>query len=155
FYGCQTIPQTQFDREREVVRQEIRQGGDAEGQILHLLLESIYPKGHAYERDTGGNDQQIASASLEDACEFIKKYYTPDRATVIVSGGVDVDQTVDLIQKWFAKLPKRAPSPRIEVKQFATNHQVKTFELDVDRPKVIVSWVLPPSNTPEGEEAAF
>src|SRR4051812_7800655 len=59
FYGCQTISQAEFEREREVVRNEIRQrSGTAEGQIPRLVLSAVYPKGHAYERPIGGDDQQ-------------------------------------------------------------------------------------------------
>lgn len=169
FYGCQTISEEEFEREREVVRQEIRGAeGNAEGQIPQLVMSSIYPKGHAYERMIGGNDQQIASATLQDACEFMKKYYAPERATVIVAGGVDADMTKEAINKWFGKAsisafkqgiittdPQRHGAPRVEVKQFVPSHGKKQFELDIDRPTVVISWVLPASNTPEGEAAGF
>ena len=46
------------------MRNEIRAQSSAEGQIPQLIMAAIYPKGHAYERMIGGNDEQIASASL-------------------------------------------------------------------------------------------
>src|SRR5436190_1438476 len=62
YYGCQTISKEEFEREREVVRNEIRQrGGTAEGQIPQLVMSSIYPKGHAYERMIGGDDAQLTT----------------------------------------------------------------------------------------------
>jgi zinc protease len=49
YYKCQTVSEDEFLREREVVRNEIRQrGGDAKGQIPQLIASSVYPKGHAY-----------------------------------------------------------------------------------------------------------
>ncbi|HEU4612394.1 MAG TPA: insulinase family protein, partial [Kofleriaceae bacterium] len=155
YYGCQNIPEAEFEREREVVRNEIRAQSSAEGQVFQHVEAAIYPKGHAYERMIGGNDEQIASATLEEACEFMKKYYAPERATLLVAGGINVDETVNLITKWFAKIPKRTPAPRVEVKPFVAEHVQKEIEADVERPAVWIGWALPPSNTEEGEYARF
>jgi len=156
FYGCKTISNEEFLREREVVRNEIRQrGGTAEGQIPQLVMSSVYPKGHAYERDIGGNDANLVSITLEDACKFIKDYYTPDRATVIVAGGIEVEKTVEAITKWFGKIEKRAGAPRVPVEPIKLERGKKQFDLDVERASVHIAWALPPSNTPDGEAARF
>jgi zinc protease len=154
-FGCSTVPTPEFEREREVVRNEIRAGSSAENYVEQLVEASIYPKGHAYERMVGGNDQQIASAQLSDACAFMKKYYAPERATVLIAGNVDYDQAVKSIEKWFGAIPKREPAPRQEVKPFVPEHQRKEIEADIDRPVLYIGWALPPGNTPEGEAARF
>ncbi|HEY6174885.1 MAG TPA: pitrilysin family protein, partial [Kofleriaceae bacterium] len=103
FYGCQTISEDEFAREREVVRNEIRGGNRApEALIPQLTLAAIYPPGHAYAQLVGGDDVQISTISLRDACEFMQKYYVPERATVIVAGGVVPDAAVRAIEKWFS-----------------------------------------------------
>jgi zinc protease len=155
FYQCQNIPESEFLREREVVRNEIRAQSSAEGQLVQYVEASFYPKGHAYERMVGGNDEQIASITLPEACEFMKKYYVPERAVLLVAGGVDVDKTVEMIQKWFGKIPKSTPAPRVEVKPFKIAHEKKEIEADVERPSIWIGWPLPPLNTPEGEMAEF
>jgi zinc protease len=154
-FGCSTVPEPEFEREREVVRNEIRAGSSAEDYVVQIVEASIFPQGHAYQRLIGGNDVQIASAQLKDACEFMRKYYTPSRATVVIAGNVDVDQTVDMIKKWFAKIPKRDPSPRVAVEPFTAPHEKVTIEADVERPAVWIGWVLPDGTTPEGEAANF
>jgi zinc protease len=155
YYGCQNIPQQEFEREREVVRNEIRAQSSAEGQVVQYVEAAFYPKGHAYERMIGGNDEQIASATLPEVCDFMKKYYTPDRAVLLVAGGVNVDETIELIKKWYSKIPKREAAPRVAVAPFSVEHQKKEIEADVERPSVWIGWPLPPGNTPEGELAQF
>ena len=156
YYGCQTISKEEFEREREVVRNEIRQRtGTAEGQLPQLILSSIYPKGHAYERMVGGDDNQLTSITLEDACKFIKDYYTPERATLIVAGGFEVDATIAAIQKWFGKLEKRPSAPLAAVQPVNVARDKKQFDLDIERPIVAVTFPLPPANTREGEAAQF
>jgi zinc protease len=156
YYRCKTIPEVQFEREREVVRNEIRwRTGNAAGQMQQMILSSVYPKGHAYARDVGGNDEQIAHLTLKDACDFMDKYYTPDRAVVVIAGGVDVDDTVKDIKKWFGNIPKRTPAPRVPVAPVTIQPGRVDFKVDIERPMVHVAWVLPPFNTPEGEAALF
>jgi zinc protease len=156
FYQCENIPEQEFLREREVVRNEIRAQSSAEGQVIHYVEAAMYPSGHAYSRLTGGNDEQIASATLQETCDFMKKYYTPDRAVLLVAGGVDVDKTAEAIQKWFGRLPKREAAPRAPVAYpFTVAQKRQEIEVDVERPSVWIGFPLPPLNTPEGEMASF
>lgn len=155
-YLCETITEEEFLRERDVVRNEIRGSNRTpEGLILPLTLSAIYPKGHAYEQPIGGNDEQLSTITLQDACDFMKKYYVPERATVIVAGGVTIDDTVASIQKWFAAVEKRPPAPRKPVEPVVVTRDKKTYELDIERPMVTVSWALPDATTPKGEAAQF
>jgi len=154
-FGCSTLKESEFEREREVVRNEIRAGSSADDYIEQLVAAQLYPEHHAYSRETGGDDKQIASASLKDACEFMKKYYAPERATIIVAGGVDIDEAAKAIEKWFGKLPKRAATPRVQPQPFSVVHGRKEIEADVERPAVWIGWSLPAANTPEGEAVQF
>jgi zinc protease len=151
-----TITEVEFERERDVVRNEIRQrGGTAEGQIQQLVLSSIYPPGHAYNQTVGGNDAQLSSITLQDAKDFVTKYYAPERATILIDGGFDKDTAVQSIEKWWGKLEKRAPAPRHEVAAVTIDPGTRNFEVDIDRPMVGVAFALPASNTPEGEACEF
>nr|HEX4316774.1 insulinase family protein [Kofleriaceae bacterium] len=156
FYFMDTITEVEFERERDVVRNEIRQrSGTAEGQLDQLVLSAIYPKGHAYAETTGGDDAQLSSITLQDAKDFVQKYYAPERATILVDGGFNIDTAVASIEKWFGKLPKRAAAPRKAVAPVVMTPGTQQFELDVDRPMVGVAFALPAVNTPEGEAAEF
>lgn len=155
-YGCDTISDAEFQREREVVRQEIRGGNrTAEDRIPQITMSAIYPKGHAYEQNVGGDDEQLTNITMADVCEFMKKYYVPERATVIVAGGVTVDEAVGSIKKWFSVVDKRAPAPRRAVDPVNVTKDRKTVELDIERPWVTVAWALPDASTPDGEAAQF
>ncbi|MEO8843788.1 MAG: pitrilysin family protein [Kofleriaceae bacterium] len=155
-FGCSTLKESEFEREREVVRNEIRAGSSADRYVEQLVAGQLYPEHHAYSRETGGNDQQIASASLKDACDFMKSYYAPERATIVIAGGVDVDEAVKDIEKWFGKLPKRTAAARVEPKPFViASNSRKEIDADVERPSVYVGWALPSESSPDGEAARF
>ncbi len=155
-YGCQTITEAEFLRERDVVRNEIRGGNRTpEGLIPQIAMSAIYPKGHAYEQETGGNDEQLSTITLADACKFMKDFYVPERATVIIAGGIQVDETIASINKWFSGVEKRTPAPRRKVDPVVVSGDRKTVELDIERPYLTVAWALPDATTPEGEMAQF
>ncbi len=157
YFRCQTVSEEEFLREREVVRNEIRQrGGTAEGRIPDLVLAEVYPKGHAYARMIGGDDANLTSITLKDTCDFMQKYYTPDRATVIVAGGVDVDATTKAVQKWFGPLEAVKGAPRVEVTPVTAVTSGKAeYELDVERPIVVIAWPMPAQNSEAGRAAFF
>ncbi|MBT8493067.1 MAG: insulinase family protein, partial [Deltaproteobacteria bacterium] len=50
------VPRTQFDRELEVVRNEIRwRSGNTDGQVYQMVMDLAFPKGHPYHQMIGGN----------------------------------------------------------------------------------------------------
>ena len=141
---CDTVPKEQFDREREVVRNEIRQrGGTPEGLMPDMVLREVYPKGHPYSHTTGGNDAQLSSITFEDVCTFMQQYYTTDRATVVVTGNVDPQQAGRMIKGIFGGIPKRAAAPRMAVTPIDTHYKKVEHELDIERPVIFIAWPTP------------
>jgi len=59
YFGCETVAETQFEREREVVRNEIRASSSADNYVVQLIEKQFYPDGHAYEREIGGDDVAV------------------------------------------------------------------------------------------------
>jgi len=143
--GCHSIEEGDFEREREVVRNEIRQrSGTPEGQIDRILTSTLYPAGHPYARTVGGDDAQIAGLTLADACAFMDRYYVPERATVVVAGRVEPGIAQAAIEKWFGGLARRTPGARRPIPPITLAHGRETVDLDIDRPIVTVSWAIPP-----------
>lgn len=156
FYGCKTISEAEFAREREVVRNEIRQRtGTPEGQIPQLLLSAVYPEKHAYSRMIGGNDEQLTNITLQDACAFMANYYVPGNATLIVAGNVTRDELVPMVTKWFGQLPAKPAKAAASVAPITLQRRRVEHTVDVERPWLYAAWALPPRNTKEGEMAGF
>src|SRR5262249_13981164 len=97
------------------------------------------------------DDEQLSTITFADACKFMKDFYVPERATVIVAGGINTDEVVTSINKWFGGVAKRAPAPRRKVDPVNVSRDRKTVELDIERPYLTVAWALPDATTTEGE----
>ncbi len=154
--GCNLIPEEQFQREREVVRAEIRgRLEDAEGLMLNDALRLAYPEGHPYHEMVGGNDEQLTNITMADVCKFMKDYYVPSRAVVIVTGNTDPDRAGKLVSKYFGGIAPGTPAPRFEVTPITLKSQRTTKEYDMERTVVNVLWALPAHYTKEHDNAAF
>jgi zinc protease len=152
---CRTIPPAEFDREREVVRNEIRRIiARPAGLAGQIIARDVYPPGHPYSHDAGGDDRQLAAIRFEDVCDFVEKYYTPDRATVIVSGNVDPDDVGRRVVHLFGGIPRRTAAPRAPVPAIALKAKRVEHEMGIERPSVVVLWRLPPDNSPDSTKAA-
>jgi zinc protease len=147
---CEAIPEAEFPRELDVVRNEIRQRyGQAQGLWLPMLLEEIFPKGHPYARTAGGLDANLVRISKKDVCQFMKDYYHPSRATVLVAGNIDPDEVGKLVMGTFGKLPRGEPKARVPVPPVETKKRRVEHALDLERPMVVIAWGLPPMSSDE------
>ncbi|MEW5983434.1 MAG: pitrilysin family protein [Acidobacteriota bacterium] len=108
------IDRDAFDREREVVKEERRMR--IENQPYGRLPEIVYDRAfwiHPYKHPTIGSMEDLEAASLNDVREFFRTFYVPTNATVAITGDFDTDQAVDLVIRYFGRIPKPVgPVPR-------------------------------------------
>ena len=95
--------------QRNVVIEEFKQRNlnQPYGDVWPLLRELAYEV-HPYRWQTIGKEiSHIADASLDEVKNFFYSFYAPDNAALILSGHVDVDQCLELAEKWFGSIPNR------------------------------------------------
>ncbi len=147
--GCSTWDEQTFLREREVVRNEIRERyRTASGSILNHLYEAAYPSGHPYRHTPGGTDASVASIKLSDACAFVAKHYRPTQVSIFAVGATDEPAVRGLAQKWLTRFPKMPALPALSVAPIAIGkRRVVTYDLDIDEPQVFALFPMPPEGT--------
>jgi zinc protease len=141
---CAALPQAVFDREREVVRNEIRQRGGLSAELARWVLEAAYPESHPYRRTIGGDDQQLASITRADVCAFMAAHYAPSNATLIVAGATTVDEVKTILNRHLGALPPRPAAPRPEVGRAKLAARPAEHALDVDEGSVVAIYAMPP-----------
>jgi len=108
------INDTDFKREREVVKEERRMR--IENQPYGRLSEIIYANTfttHPYKHPTIGSMADLEAATVDDVREFHNTFYVPENAVLTVVGDFDVAQAAQLVNQYFARVPKAArPVPR-------------------------------------------
>ena len=130
-----------------VVKEEIRvnvmnqpYGGFPWLTLPPVLFES-FPNAH----NGYGGFEDLESATVEDARDFFDRYYAPGNAVLSVGGDLDPDATMELVQKHFGDVPKRAVPVRPDFDEPAPTSERRAEQVDplAPAPAVALGWRVP------------
>jgi len=100
------------DGEREVVKEEIRQGENSPlTKGFFKFLDIAYQK-HPYAWTSAGKVKDLDATTTEDLRKFYDAYYQPNNAMLVVVGKSTVAAVKASAEKWFGKIPKAADPAR-------------------------------------------
>lgn len=109
-----TLDETELERERQVVLQEIAEVADTpDDLVFDLFQETAFPD-QALGWPILGRRDSIARMSRERLCHFMGQCYAAERAVVAAAGKVDHAQLTRLAAELFAELPSRGRGPAAE-----------------------------------------
>jgi len=105
-YKCDFDP-AEFESEIKVIMEERKQRTDnqAAGKKREELNTLLY-KSHPYRNPVIGWMEDIENITRDQAYAHYKKYYTPNNATLILTGDFDTDEILKTVEKYFGKAPK-------------------------------------------------
>ncbi len=105
----------EFYSEREVVREERRLG--VESTPTGLIEEdfgAMFWKSSSYHWDVIGWASDLGAITREQAEAYYDTYYAPNNLTMILVGDINPDKTIDLVRKYFERLPRgEVPPPDV------------------------------------------
>ena len=109
----ETVTQEKLDNQREVVKNERRQGVDNQpyGTAWENTAARVFPTGHPYHHPVIGSMADLSAARLEDVHEFFKTYYAPNNAVLVVAGDIDVPQVRQMVSKHFGRIARGPAVP--------------------------------------------
>ncbi len=136
------LDQSKFDTEREIVKNERRQGVDnvPYGFVEEALLSRVFPKGHPYSWSVIGSMKDLDAASLDDLKDFFAEFYVPSNATLCLVGDFDPAEAKGWIARYFEPLkpgtpPSRRPAPAAK----ATSADLELAD-EVNLPRIHWAW---------------
>jgi predicted Zn-dependent peptidase len=140
------------ETQREVVKEErrLRLDNQPYGTIWEETFKRAYNK-HPYQWMPIGSAQYIDQATLDEFMEFYQTYYVPENAILSIAGDINIDNTKELIEKYFSEIPEGSKNilrPQIvEPKQIA---EVKDTVYDnIQLPAVVQAYHIPALNNEE------
>ena len=109
------IDQERLANQRDVVRNERRQSVENSpyGLVEEQLFHQLFPKNHPYFAEVIGSHQDIEAARLNDIRDFFRQYYTPNNASLAITGDIDPAQAKAWVEKYFGPIPSGPPVPKI------------------------------------------
>jgi len=112
--GFLLLDETEIDKERGVIREEMRTFGGASWRLYEKLLPEILPDNQYSKRNIIGTEDIILNFKPETLRAFYKKWYRSDLQAVIIVGDIDVDQIESKLKTVYSDHPAQTnPAERI------------------------------------------
>lgn len=140
------IPDEEFDRERDVVLEEIRSCYDNPDWLgFQSLCESVY-QCHPYGRPILGTEAQLMGYSPQQMRDFHSTHYQPENMTVVIVGGVEQEAALNLVNQSFQNFPKSAKCPKFLAEAEPPITGIRRQELCLPRleqARLLMAWIGP------------
>ncbi|MGH2706714.1 MAG: M16 family metallopeptidase [Actinomycetota bacterium] len=114
------LGQETLDNQREVVKNERRQGSDNRpyGSAIERLQAAVFPEGHPYHHRTIGSMEDLDAASLDDVRTFFRTYYAPNNAVLSIVGDFEPQSVRASVERFFGGIPSNPnipPAPDVPI----------------------------------------
>jgi predicted Zn-dependent peptidase len=98
-----------------------------------------------------GDLKDLDAATLDDVRSFFKTFYAPNNAVLVVVGDINIDQTKQLVAKYFGGIPAVEQPKKANLSEPRQERQKKSSKLDslANRPAVAFGYQMPARQTPE------
>ncbi|MBC5775568.1 insulinase family protein [Pontibacter sp. KCTC 32443] len=106
-----------FHTELEAVYEEKNRTLDNDGwKVQEAISAALFPTHQYGSQSTIGTIEHLKNPSITEIKKYYNKYYVPNNMAITMSGDIDFDQTIRLIDKYWGTLEKQ-PEPTFEVAQ--------------------------------------
>jgi zinc protease len=140
------IPDDEFERERLVVLEEIRQANDDPDCLaFQSLMESVYQR-HAYGRPVLGDAETLMARSPQEMRQFHQAHYQPDKMTVVIVGDVEQQVALELADQAFSQFAHQldCPCPELEAEPPITEIRRQELHLPrLEQARLLLAWIGP------------
>ncbi len=142
--------------QRDVVRNERRQSTENTpyGLVEEELYHQLFPKDHPYYADVIGSHRDIDAARIDDVRDFFRQYYTPNNASLTITGDIDPVQAKAWVEKYFGSIPSGPPVPKITATAPSISSEKRSKVTDqVELPRIYMGWIMPSIYQPGDAES--
>jgi len=152
-YLINTVTQSAFANQQNVVQNEKRQGVDNQpyGHNSWVIDKNLYPAGHPYSWQVIGEMEDLFNATIEDVKEFHDTYYRPNNATLVIAGDIDSDEALALAEKYFGEIPGGDPMQDMDPMPVTLDNTKKLYHEDnfATTPQLTMVWPTVEQYTPD------
>jgi len=140
-----TLPEAEFEKEKDVIRREIDMGLDDPDNVASRLLFSTAFVADPRRHPVIGHRHLFDALIYDDLRNYHRGRYTPDRAFVVISGDFDAEVTHKLVAAATADVSLGGgPDPHVpgDAPQLGARHARGTFAIPASR--ISMAWKIPP-----------
>jgi zinc protease len=149
-YLLPALTQKTLNEQIETVRNEINMGRDEPGGgVRHYVAAGVFPADHPYHKEAVGDPQELGAVTLEEARNFLKRYYVPSNAAVVIAGDVTPAEALEKVKLYFGGLQTSPRPGRMTAWIPELNHDKRERIFDNAQPQLFLNWPMPSFGTLE------
>ncbi|NDG84734.1 MAG: insulinase family protein [Proteobacteria bacterium] len=161
-FGIMSKPQRflkeDFEREREVILEELRRGEDSPDRQLYQSLFGLTYKKHPYGRPVIGYVKTLKAATVHKLESYYQRNYVSGKMGLVLVGpihdrtGARKKKLLSILEKRFGKgtIPKRAAAPRaIPHEKAIQKSRFLAKNFDIKNPELALSFRVPELRHPD------
>ena len=137
------VSQRKFEIQRDTVKNERAQNYDNRpyGLTWEKMGEALYPEGHPYSWQTIGYVEDLDRVDVNDLKAFFLRWYGPNNAVLTIGGDINVNQTLEWVNKYFGSIPK-GPEVKMAEKQPTklAEDRFVTLQDSIQQPMLVMGW---------------
>ncbi len=139
-YLNSTFPQTEIDKERGVIIEEINMYEDMPNHMVQNIFTRLMYNGQSAGRDVIGTAKSVGKMNHDDFVNYHKKFYTPGNTVIVVSGSFDQTIMLSAVKKQFVCLNKVPVPKTIKTKDAQKQPQVNVVYKQTDQSHMVLGW---------------
>ncbi|WP_056928734.1 M16 family metallopeptidase [Candidatus Symbiothrix dinenymphae] len=130
-----------FHTELETVYEEYNRSQDNGYSLMwNKVFAGLFEK-HPYQTSVIGLPEHLKSPSMYSVMAFQKKYYVPDNMAVLMTGDLDFEKTIKIVDTYFGQMQASGEVLHSEPIKEEPVTAAKTFEIATpDQERVIVAY---------------
>ena len=99
-------PQTEVEKEVEVICDEIESYNDSPSELIYDDFENLIFDGHPLGHNILGTAERVRSYTTADALRFVNRFYTLPNSIFFAYGDIDFQKLLRLLKKYTADIPE-------------------------------------------------
>jgi zinc protease len=144
-----TLPEKEFKKEVEVVKEERRMRTDDKPRALtYEQFNSVAYDNSPYQNPTIGWMNDLDNMQVADLRKWYQMWYAPNNATVVVVGDVKPDEVYELAKKYFGPLKsEELPDLKPRKERAQIGPREVTIRVPAEVPYLMMGYKVPVLNT--------
>ena len=140
-----TLPEDEFLREIEVIKEERRmRTDDRPSSLAYERFKALAYPASSYHIPTIGWMHDLERMTIADLREWHEQWYAPNNATLVIVGDVQPDEVKTLVSRYFTKIPARPiPAAKQPLELSEPGQRSLTLYLKTQLPSLMMGFNVP------------
>jgi predicted Zn-dependent peptidase len=126
-----TISETELEKEKGVIIEEIDMYDDSPEDLVHEMLQKSIWKEHPLGYLISGDKKTVRSITRNQIIEFMEKYYVASNIIISIAGNYVEEEVMTLLDEKFGKIPVGDESSTMQVPVY--NRSIYSKNKDIEQ----------------------